>query len=121
MALRGVRGATTTESCTREETLARTLELLEAMLASNRGLQSDDIASVIFTTTADLTAVHPAVAAREMGWTLVPMMCAQEIPVVESLPRCIRVLIHWNTEMGQSDVHHVYLHEAVTLRPDLNK
>ncbi len=121
MSLRGVRGATTTETVTREETLARTQELLEAILASNPELRTEDIASAYFTTTGDLTEVHPALAARQMGWDLIPMMWAQEIPVVGSLPRCVRVLIHWNTDKAQKDIHHVYLHEAVMLRPDLSK
>ena len=121
MALRGIRGATTTEFITRDQVLSRTRELLEAVLVSNPELRSDDIASVLFTTTSDLVTAYPALAARQMGWDLVPMMCAQEIPVSESLPRCIRVLIHWNTEKTQKEIRHIYLHEAETLRPDLSK
>ncbi len=121
MALRGIRGATTTNLATQDEILARTQELLELILYSNPGLATEDIASVLFTTTADLTLVYPAVAARRMGWDLVPMMCAQEIPVGGSLPQCIRVLILWNTDKAQKDIQHVYLHEAQTLRPDLCK
>ncbi len=121
MTMRGIRGATTTDMSSREEMLERTRELLKVILDSNRDLKSEDIASVIFTTTTDLTAVHPAVAARQIGWDLVPMMCAQEISVPKSLPRCIRVLIHWNTDMDQKDIRHVYLHEAAALRPDLSR
>ncbi len=121
MALRGVRGATTTEGLTSDDVLSKTQELLEAILSSNPDLKTEDIASVFFTTTPDLASVHPAVAARQMGWGEVPMMCAQEIPVPDSLPRCIRVMIHWNTDLRQDQIHHVYLRDAVRLRPDLVK
>ena len=120
MSLRGVRGATTAAQDQAEEILSATRELMEAILQANPTLQPEDIASVIFTTTADLRAVYPARAARELGWTDVPLMCAQEIPVPEGLPRCIRVLLHWNTELPQIAIQHVYLREAVRLRPDLN-
>jgi chorismate mutase len=120
MSLRGVRGATTAAQDQAEEILSATRELMEAILQANPALQPEDIASVIFTTTADLRAVYPARAARELGWTDVPLMCAQEIPVPEGLPRCIRVLLHWNTELPQIAIRHVYLREAVRLRPDLN-
>jgi chorismate mutase len=119
MSLRGVRGATTAAQDQAEEILSATRELMEAILQANPALQPEDIASVIFTTTADLRAVYPARAARELGWTEVPLMCAQEIPVPEGLPRCIRVLLHWNTELPQVAIRHVYLREAVRLRPDL--
>jgi chorismate mutase len=114
-----VRGATTAAQDQAEEILSATRELMEAILQANPALQPEDIASVIFTTTADLRAVYPARAARELGWTEVPLMCAQEIPVPEGLPRCIRVLLHWNTELPQVAIRHVYLREAVRLRPDL--
>ncbi len=120
MSLRGVRGATTAAQDQAEEILSATRELMEAILQANPALQPEDIASVIFTTTADLRAVYPAQAARELGWTDVPLMCAQEIPVPEGLPRCIRVLLHWNTELPQVAIRHVYLREATRLRPDLN-
>ena len=79
----------------------------------------EDVGSAIFTVTEDLTATFPAQAARQMGWSMVPMMCAREIPVPGSLPKVIRVLVHWNTETPQNDVKHVYLRDAVKLRPDL--
>ena len=120
MSLRGVRGATTAAQDQAEEILSATQELMEAILQANPSLKLEDIASVIFTTTADLQAVFPARAARELGWTDVPLMCAQEILVPGGLPRCIRVLLHWNTELPQSAIRHVYLREAVKLRPDLN-
>ncbi len=118
MAVRGIRGATTCEADA-GSMLAATRELLQKILSVNPTLQSQDIASAIFTTTRDLQTVYPAKAARELGWTEVPLMCALELDVPAALPHCIRVLIHWNTDLPQSAVHHVYLHEAIKLRPDL--
>ena len=120
MSLRGIRGATTVEQDQAEDILSATRELLQAILQANPALQPEDIASVLFTITADLRAVYPARAARELGWVEVPLMCAQEIPVTGGLPRCVRVLLHWNTEVPQVDIQHVYLREAVQLRPDLS-
>ena len=119
MSIRGIRGATVVVTDDVEEILSATRELLCAMLAENPGLDPDDIASIIFTLTHDLKAVHPALAARQLGWGTVPLLCAQEIPVPGGMPRCIRVLIHWNTNLPQHGIHHVYLREAVNLRPDL--
>lgn len=119
MTIRGIRGATTIESDTKENILSATRELLDEMLASNPSLQTEDIASVLFTVTDDTASTYPALAARQLGWIQVPMMCAREIPVTESLPLCIRVLIHWNTDKAQSEITHVYLRGAVKLRPDL--
>lgn len=119
MTTRGIRGAITVAADQPELILAATQELLGALLRDNPGLQTEDIASILFTTTDDLVSVHPALAARQIGWQNVPMMCAREIPVPGSLPLCIRVLIQWNTERAQIAIHHIYLHEAVSLRPDL--
>jgi len=116
---RGIRGATTIKTDTKESVLPATRELLDAILASNPGLKTDDIAAALFTVTDDIASAYPALAARQMGWDLVPMMCAREIPVEGSLPLCIRVLLHWNTELTQSEIKHVYLRNAVKLRPDL--
>ncbi len=121
MSLRGVRGATTVNHDQADEILASTRELLQAILQENPDMQPEDIASAIFTTTADLRAVYPARAARELGWREVPLMDAQEIDVPEGLPLCIRVLIHWNTALPQVAIRHVYLREAVRLRPDLTQ
>jgi chorismate mutase len=118
MPCRGIRGATTVETNTAAAILAATRELLCQMAAAN-GLAAEDIASVLFTATHDLTAAFPAQAARELGWQHVPLLDAQEIPVPGSLPRCVRVLLHWNTERSQSEVRHVYLRGAALLRPDL--
>ncbi len=121
MPVRGIRGATVVRKDEPEAILAATRELLEAILQANPGLEPADLASAWFTVTADLCSVHPAKAARQIGWEAVPLMCAQEIPVPGSLPRCIRVLLHWNTERTQAQIQHVYLGEAMSLRPDLNR
>lgn len=120
MTNRGIRGATTVNENRASEILAATRELLEAILAANPGLQVGDLSAAWFTLTTNLDAAYPAQAAREMGWSLVPTLCASEIPVPGSLPMCIRVLLQWNTSLPQSDIHHVYLRDATGLRPDLN-
>src|SRR5262249_40982695 len=119
MAIRGIRGATTVAADESELILAATRELLEAILNENEGMKMEDVGSALFTVTQDLNSTFPAQGAREMGWGLVPMLCAREIPVPGSLPRVIRVLVHWNTDVEQRDIEHVYLHDAVSLRPDL--
>ncbi|MGB7343544.1 MAG: chorismate mutase [Pirellulaceae bacterium] len=117
---RGVRGATTVDANDRDEILTATRQLLAIMIRRN-SIESTDVASAMFTVTKDLTAEFPAVAARQLGWLEVPLLCGYEITVEKSLPRCIRVLLHWNTNKTQSEIHHVYLHDAVKLRPDLSK
>ena len=119
MSVRGIRGAITVDEDSADAVLSATRELLLAILEANPTLEPEDIASVFFTLTDDLRSVYPAQAARELGWEDVPLMCAQEIPVPGSLPSCIRVMILWNTSLAQKDVHHVYLRDAVRLRPDL--
>jgi chorismate mutase len=119
MPIRGIRGATTVTANQPDLILQATRELLEEMLAENEGMQPEDVASAVFTVTDDLSSTFPAQAARQMGWDLVPMLCAREIPVPDSLPRVIRVLVHWNTELPQNQITHVYLRDAVKLRPDL--
>jgi chorismate mutase len=119
MAIRGIRGAITVDMDTPEHVLAATRELLEAILHANPTLRGEDIASALFTVTDDLCSAYPALAARQMGWNQVPMMCAREIPVPGGLPRCVRVLLHWNTDLPQQAVRHVYLRGAMVLRPDL--
>ena len=119
MAIRGIRGATTVPADEPDLILEATRELLEAILAANESMMPEDVASALFTVTDDLASTFPAEGARQIGWGLVPMMCAREIPVPNSLPRVIRVLIHWNTNVPQNEITHVYLREAVKLRPDL--
>jgi len=117
MLCRGVRGATTVETDEREVVLKATRELLALMIQLNN-IRSEDVASAIFTTTPDLVAAFPATAARQLGWLDVPLMCSHEIGVPGALTLCIRVLLHWNTDKAQSDIQHVYLREAKSLRPD---
>jgi chorismate mutase len=115
---RGVRGAITVEHNDRQAILAATRELLLALVQAN-AIALDDLASALFTVTPDLDAAFPAGAARELGWEQVPLLDMQEVPVPGSLPRCIRVLLLWNTERPAGEVVHLYLREAQTLRPDL--
>jgi chorismate mutase len=119
MSIRGIRGATTVSADEPDLILEATRELLEEILGANASMKPEDVGSALFTVTDDLASSFPAQAARQMGWGLVPMMCAREIPVPGSLPRAIRVLVHWNTDIPQNKVTHVYLREAVKLRPDL--
>lgn len=119
MPVRGIRGATTVVQDKPELILEATRELLEAILDANESMTPEDVGSALFTVTEDLVSTFPAQAARQMGWGLVPMMCAREIPVPGSLPRVIRVLVHWNTPIPQNEITHVYLRDAVKLRPDL--
>jgi chorismate mutase len=118
MACRGIRGATTVGANTAEAILAATGELLARMVEDN-ALAAEDLASALFTVTPDLDAAFPAQAARQLGWRHVPLLDALEVPVPGSLPRCVRVLLHWNTDRRQAEVRHVYLRGAAGLRPDL--
>lgn len=117
---RGVRGATTVETNSKEAILLHTRQMLALMIRRNN-IESTDIASALFTVTKDLDAEFPALAARQLGWLEVPLLCGYEIAVEGSLCNCIRVLLHWNTSKEQKDIHHVYIHGAVRLRPDLSK
>jgi chorismate mutase len=112
-----LRGATTVDRDTSDDIRARTAELLQTMFERN-GVLVDDIVSVIFTSTADLRADFPAVAAREIGLSHTPLLCAQEIPVKGAIGRCVRVLVQWYAPHGAAP-HHVYLHDARQLRLDL--
>ncbi|MCR4426230.1 MAG: chorismate mutase [Firmicutes bacterium] len=116
----GIRGATTVEANRREDILEATRELLEAMTREN-ALEPGSIVSALFTVTDDLNAEFPAAAARAIGWTEVALMCAREIPVPGSIGRCIRVLVHAYMASDAGNVHHVYLREARSLRPDLGR
>jgi chorismate mutase len=118
MTCRGIRGATSVATNSTDAILAATRELLARIVAAN-GVEVEDVASVIFTATPDLDAVYPARAAREMGWTDTPLFCVQEMAAVAGLPRCIRVLVHWNTDLASRQIKHIYLGEARSLRPDL--
>ena len=117
--LRGIRGATTVSENDAAQILEATKELLQAIVRENN-LAAEDIASAIFTVTPDLNAEFPATAARALpDWKYVPLLCATEIDVPGRLGKCIRVLVHVNTELSQREVKHVYLREARQLRTDL--
>jgi chorismate mutase len=120
MVTRGIRGATTASQDLPDEILSATRELLEMILKVNPQLQPADLACGFFTLTDDLTSAFPAESARELGWQQVPLLCSREVPVPGSLPKCIRVLLLWNTDIPQEKIQHVYLKEAEVLRPDLN-
>ena len=117
MYCRGIRGATTVENNDREEILVATTELLRLMVLENNVLV-EDIASASFTLTDDLNAVFPAQAARQIGWKEVPLICMREIPVPNSLGKCIRVLLLVNTTRSASEIQHIYVRKAVSLRPE---
>lgn len=118
MHLLGIRGATTVEANSKEAILAATDELLRAIIEAN-GVERDEVASVFFSTTPDLDAEFPAVAARNIGWTKVALMCAHEMNVPGSLPMCLRILMHVNTSKTADEIDFVYLRGARALRPDL--
>ncbi|QGG49418.1 chorismate mutase [Heliorestis convoluta] len=115
---RGLRGAISVEENTKEAIHEATRKLLLEMMRAN-DVQIEDIASVIFTATADLNADFPAYVAREMGFQSVPLLCAREMDVPGAMERCIRLLMHVNTTKKQEEVLHIYLGEAAKLRPDL--
>lgn len=117
MSCRGVRGATTVDANTPEAILRETRRLLALMIHLN-GIQPEDVASAIFTTTRDLTAEYPALAARQLGWLDTALLCGHEMDVPGGLPRCVRVLINWNTDKSPQEIVHVYLRGARHLRPD---
>ncbi|GAC1350194.1 MAG: chorismate mutase [Ktedonobacteraceae bacterium] len=120
MYCRGIRGATTVEQNEREQILAATTELLQLLIGGN-DLRPEDVASAIFTVTEDLDAEFPALAARKLGWTEVALICTREIPVPNSLGKCIRILLHVNTMRTAAEMEHVYIRGAVDLRPTLSK
>lgn len=117
MKIRGVRGAISAEANTCEAIWGAVDTLMRAIIAAN-GLEEDDIASILFSTTPDLTACYPAKAVRDLGWTRVAMLGFQEMDVPDSVPYCIRVLIHWNSDVPMEQLKHIYLGKAEVLRPD---
>ena len=119
MAVRGIRGATTVEADVPEEILSATQELLRSILDRNGIEDFDDVVSAVFTTSPDLTSTFPAEAARALGMSFVPLLCASEIAVPGSMPRCIRVLLHVESTRTAREIVHVYLREARRLRPDV--
>lgn len=117
LACRGVRGATVATDNSAEAILAATRELLLTMVQSNE-IDLDDVACVLFTTSADLTAQFPALAARQLGWTDLAMLCGHEMEVPGSITGCIRVLMLWNTARKPREIVHCYLGDAAKLRPE---
>jgi chorismate mutase len=116
--VRGLRGATTVDEDTVDQVTQRSQELMQCIMVRNE-LTEDDIISVLFTATADVHSIFPATAIREIGFGAVPLLCAAEIAVPGSMPRCIRVLLHVHTTKSKDEIHHVYLHGAQGLRDDL--
>ncbi len=119
MAVRGIRGAISVETDEPEQIREATRELMEAVLKRNGIADFDDIISAVFTTTNDLVSCFPAEAARHIGMTTVPLLCALEIPVPGSMPKCIRILLHVNSDRRPAEIEHVYLRDAAKLRPDM--
>ena len=118
--VRAIRGATTVKANEKQEILDATRELLREMVEQN-GILKEEIISIFFSMTTDLNAVFPAVAAREMGWDRIAMMCTHEIDVQGSLRGCIRALMHVNTNKENDELKYIYLKEAKVLRPDLSE
>lgn len=117
--IRGVRGAITVTADQPEEVLKETRRLVLEMAKENK-IEPDHVASVIISTTIDISSAFPAKAVRTIDeWNFVPVMCTHEMDVPGSMPLCIRVMMHVNTELSQKEIHHVYLNEATKLRPDL--
>lgn len=119
MGVRGIRGAITVSEDTPDQIRGAAKELMEEILKRNGITNFDDVISAVFTTTQDLISAFPAEAARALGMNFVPLLCAQEIPVPGSMARCLRILLHVNTELSPRDIEHVYLRDAQRLRPDL--
>jgi chorismate mutase len=117
MMVRGVRGAISISQDEVEEVLASTRRLLLTIVEQNE-INSEDLASVWLTTTPDIVSCFPAIAARQIGWVDVPLICAHEMNVQEAMPLVVRVMMHWNTTKSQKEIKHIYLGETVKLRPD---
>jgi chorismate mutase len=118
MAVRAIRGATQVDADERDQVLAATRELVSAVMARN-ALDHDDVISILFTATPDVVSEFPALAARELGFGDVPLMCATEMNVPHALPRVLRLMAHVDTDKGRDDIQHVYLRGAAALRQDI--
>ncbi|KAB7672933.1 chorismate mutase [Bacillus sp. B1-b2] len=119
--IRGVRGAITVSNNEEAEILTATKRLVEEMIKSNHIL-AEDVASVFLSVTDDIDATFPAKVIRmQENWTYVPVMCMKEIAVPNGLDKCIRIMMHWNTDVSQQEIQHIYLEKAEQLRPDLQK
>lgn len=120
MSVRAVRGATQLDEDAREHMLERVEEMVRDVMAAN-GLEVDDFISIIFTATADLVSEFPAYAARQLGFSDVPLLCARELEIERSMPRVVRMMAHVETDLPRADLTHVYLHGAAALRRDLSR
>ena len=118
MAVRAIRGATQVDADDREQVLDATRELVSTVMERN-GLTHDDVISILFTATPDIVSEFPALAARELGFGDVPLMCATEMNVPHALPRVLRLMAHVETERPRAEIRHVYLRGAAALRTDL--
>lgn len=118
MKVRGIRGATTVENNDSQEILSATKRLLKEMIKANN-IKEENIASVFFSMTSDLDQEFPAVAARLLGWKDAALFCTKELEIEEALAKCIRVLIHYNSDKSLAEINHIYLKKAKNLRPDL--
>ena len=118
LSVRAIRGATTVDDDTPECITERVVALLARIMKRN-GLVEEDIISILFTATEDVVSAFPAAAARSMGLGAVPLICARELSIVGSVPRCIRLMMHASTDHSREDIHHVYLEGAQGLRDDL--
>jgi len=115
---RGNRGATSVAANTKEDILSATKELLQKMIDANQ-IEKETVACIFFTTTSDLNAEFPALAARQLGWTETPLLCGQEMNVPGSFPKCLRILILFNTEKSPEEIQHIYIKGAEVLRQEL--
>ena len=120
VSVRAVRGATQLDVDDREQMLERVSEMVLDVMSSN-GLEVDDFISVIFTATSDLVSEFPAYAARRLGFGEIPLICARELEIDGSMPRCVRMMAHVETDLPRADITHVYLHGAAALRSDLTR
>lgn len=120
MAVRAIRGATQLEEDVRDHMLERVAEMVTDVMEAN-DLEVDDFISVIFTATSDLVSEFPAYAARRLGFGEVPLLCARELEIDGSMPRCVRMMAHVETDLPRADITHVYLHGAAALRSDLTR
>lgn len=118
--MRAVRGATQLDSDDREEMLARVAEMVTAVMAAN-SLTEDDFISIIFTATSDLVSEFPAYAARQLGFTDVPLICTRELEIDGAMPRVVRMMAHIETDLTRAEITHAYLRGAAHLRRDLTK
>jgi chorismate mutase len=120
VAVRAIRGATQLEEDVRDHMLERVAEMVTGVMEAN-DLEVDDFISVIFTATSDLVSEFPAYAARRLGFGEVPLLCARELEIDGSMPRCVRMMAHVETDLPRADITHVYLHGAAALRSDLTR